>query len=84
MLDRLAAIVKERYAGAAGPVLTRSRHRAALSDCVAALRRSLAATQAELAAEDLRLAVRALGRITGRADVEDILDIIFRDFCIGK
>jgi tRNA modification GTPase len=84
LLDRLATIVKERYAGTAGPVLTRSHHRAALSDCVAALRRSLAATQSELAAEDLRLAVRALGRITGRADVEDILDIIFRDFCIGK
>jgi tRNA modification GTPase len=48
------------------------------------LRRSLSAPLAELAAEDLRLAIRALGRITGRADVEDILDIIFRDFCIGK
>jgi tRNA modification GTPase len=84
LLDRLAATVKERYAGAAGPVLTRSRHRAALGDCVASLRRSLRASLPELAAEDLRLAIRALGRITGRADVEDILDIIFRDFCIGK
>ncbi len=84
LLDRLAAAVKQRYAATAGPVLTRSRHRAALGECAAALRRSLAATLPELAAEDLRLAVRALGRITGRADVEDILDIIFRDFCIGK
>lgn len=84
LLDRLAAIVKDRYAGAAGPVLTRRRHRAALTDCVAALRRALSAPAAELAAEDLRLSIRALGRITGRADVEDILDIIFRDFCIGK
>jgi tRNA modification GTPase len=84
LLERLAAIVRERYAGATGPVLTRSRHRAALADCIAALRRSLSAPLAELAAEDLRLAIRALGRITGRADVEDILDIIFRDFCIGK
>jgi tRNA modification GTPase len=84
LLGRLAETVKERYAATAGPVLTRSRHRAALADCVAALRRSLTANQAELAAEDLRLAIRALGRITGRADVEDILDIIFRDFCIGK
>ncbi|HEX3497979.1 MAG TPA: tRNA uridine-5-carboxymethylaminomethyl(34) synthesis GTPase MnmE [Stellaceae bacterium] len=84
LLDRLAETVKERYATTAGPVLTRSRHRAALGDCVAALRRSLSAPLTELAAEDLRLAVRALGRITGRADVEDILDIIFRDFCIGK
>jgi tRNA modification GTPase len=84
LLDRLAAIVAERYASTAGPVLTRSRHRAALGDCAAALRRSLSAALPELAAEDLRLAIRALGRITGRADVEDMLDIIFRDFCIGK
>jgi tRNA modification GTPase len=35
-------------------------------------------------AEELRLAARRLGRITGRVDVEDILDVIFRDFCIGK
>jgi tRNA modification GTPase len=35
-------------------------------------------------AEDLRLAARALGRITGRVDVEDILDVIFGEFCIGK
>ena len=39
---------------------------------------------AELEAEDLRLAARELGRITGRVDVEDLLDVIFRDFCIGK
>ncbi|MEH6545838.1 MAG: hypothetical protein V7701_05390 [Sneathiella sp.] len=43
-----------------------------------------AAGEAELAAEDVRLAVRALGRITGRVDVEDILDVVFGDFCIGK
>ena len=35
-------------------------------------------------AEDLRLGMRALGRITGQFDVEDLLDIVFRDFCIGK
>jgi tRNA modification GTPase len=38
----------------------------------------------ELRAEDLRLALRCLGRITGAVDVEDLLDVIFRDFCIGK
>jgi tRNA modification GTPase len=38
----------------------------------------------EMVAEDLRLAIRELGRITGRVDVEQILDVIFRDFCIGK
>ena len=38
----------------------------------------------ELGAEDLRMAARALGRITGKVDVEDVLDVVFRDFCIGK
>ncbi len=66
------------------PVPTRARHRSALAECIAALGRARQAPLTELAAEDLRLAVRALGRITGRVDVEDILDVIFRDFCIGK
>ena len=46
--------------------------------------RATDAVDAELRAEDMRLAARALGRITGRVDVEDVLDVIFRDFCIGK
>jgi tRNA modification GTPase len=66
------------------PVITRARHRRALEDAVGALRRSLAAPDVELFAEDLRLAVRAIGRITGRVDVEELLDVVFRDFCIGK
>ncbi len=53
-------------------------------DCVESLGRSLGVDLLELRTEDLRLAVRVLGRITGRVDVEDILEIIFRDFCIGK
>ena len=48
------------------------------------MRRSLAADLPELRAEDLRLAWRSLGRITGRVDVEDLLDVIFADFCLGK
>jgi tRNA modification GTPase len=66
------------------PVLTRARHRKALEQAIAALRRGLEAGEAELFAEDLRLAVRAIGRITGRVDVEELLDVVFRDFCIGK
>ena len=65
-------------------MLTRARHRAAVEEAVTAIDRALAAPPPELAAEDLRLASRAIGRITGRVDVEDLLDVIFRDFCIGK
>ncbi|HEY0836437.1 MAG TPA: tRNA uridine-5-carboxymethylaminomethyl(34) synthesis GTPase MnmE [Azospirillum sp.] len=81
---RLAGMAAERMAGTGAPALTRARHRAALEDCHAALARALGAPLPELAAEDVRLASRALGRITGRVDVEDLLDVIFRDFCIGK
>jgi tRNA modification GTPase len=68
------------------PVLTRARHRRAVEEAARALTRAEAAPQAapELMAEDLRLASRALGRITGAVDVEELLDLIFRDFCIGK
>jgi tRNA modification GTPase len=82
--ERLAAFSAERMAGTGAPALTRARHRAALEECRAALARALTAPLPELAAEDVRLASRALGRITGRVDVEDLLDVIFRDFCIGK
>ncbi len=84
LMAGLAAAIEARYAPGAAPALTRVRHRAALEDCAAALARWRAAPAPELAAEDLRLAVRALGRITGRVDVEDLLDVIFAEFCIGK
>jgi tRNA modification GTPase len=48
------------------------------------LHRAISAPLPELAAEDVRLAARSLGRITGRIDVEEMLDVIFREFCIGK
>jgi tRNA modification GTPase len=70
-------------------IVTRTRHRRALEDTVAALDRALAegaktGDSEELIAEELRAAATVLGRLTGRVDVEDILDVIFRDFCIGK
>ena len=65
-------------------IVTRERHRAALQHTLEPLRRALDAPAEELIAEELRLAARELGRLTGRVDVEDVLDVIFRDFCIGK
>jgi tRNA modification GTPase len=87
LLAALAAAAGERLSPAAGLVPTRSRHRAALAAALEALERFRQAPgEAELAllAEDLRLAARALGRLTGRVGVEDVLDLIFAEFCIGK
>ncbi|MEL0113417.1 MAG: GTPase, partial [Rickettsiales bacterium] len=84
LLDRLREIVTERWAGDRGAVITRARHREAVLECQASLVRAQAAVLPELLAEDLRLAMQSLGRITGSFDVEDLLDIVFRDFCIGK
>lgn len=86
-IDRLVAAIAGRLEamwqpGPAGP--SHARHRAGLEQAVAALERAGMAGEAALAAEDLRLAATALGRLTGRVDVEDILDAIFSRFCIGK
>ncbi|MEP0709285.1 MAG: tRNA uridine-5-carboxymethylaminomethyl(34) synthesis GTPase MnmE, partial [Parvibaculum sp.] len=91
-LDRLEAALREKvgaaYEAHEHPLITRARHREGLAECAASLGRAGEALQAgrdaELVAEDLRLAARSLGRLTGRVDVEDLLDVIFRDFCIGK
>ncbi len=82
--QRLYAEAEARMNAEGSPAITRARHRSALTECVAALARAGAAPTAELRAEDVRLAARALGRITGRVGVEDLLDVIFREFCIGK
>lgn len=81
---RLAEMASERMGAGGDAGLNRLRHRRALEDCLEALERLDLDKAPELAAEDLRQAARALGRITGSVDVEDILDSIFRDFCIGK
>lgn len=83
----LAALQREvaaRFDVSAAPALTRVRHRQALQGCREALLRAAWARETELLAEDLRLAVRELGRITGRVAVEEVLDVVFHDFCIGK
>jgi tRNA modification GTPase len=87
LLAALTCVAAEAVGGGEPALLTRERHRHALEAAVAALRRALAepaASREDLLAEELRLAATALGKLTGRIDVEDILDVIFRDFCIGK
>lgn len=87
-LDRLVVAIAN-FAGTffgkgEAAIVTRGRHRIALQQTFDALQRAGGAKAEELIAEELRLAARALGRLTGRVDVEDVLDVIFRDFCIGK
>lgn len=88
-IDALLALLTEKIKSLYAlsyetPSLTRARHRDALQECASCLHKAQKALQPELMAEDIRLAARGLGRITGRVDVEDLLDVIFRDFCIGK
>jgi tRNA modification GTPase len=83
------AIARHAEAGTGAsetPVITQARHRRLVEVCTAALEAYLAgeAAELELRAEDLRRAATALGRITGRVDVEDVLGAIFGRFCIGK
>ncbi|WP_417490187.1 tRNA uridine-5-carboxymethylaminomethyl(34) synthesis GTPase MnmE [Maricaulis sp.] len=83
---RIEAIVRERLSAREMPALSRARHRRAVEAAQAALMRcrERLADAPELAGEDARLAVRALESLTGRVDVEDILDRVFSQFCIGK
>ncbi len=76
------------YFGGRGDLglVTRQRQRELLEAARAGLDRALRAKSSgeEIVAEELRAAAFALGKLTGRVDVEDILDVVFRDFCIGK
>jgi tRNA modification GTPase len=84
----LVAFARENYGGAETPFVTRARHRRELERARRALTSFLAVSetgdQTELAAEHLREAADALGRLTGRLDVEDVLNQIFSEFCVGK
>jgi tRNA modification GTPase len=85
--DGIAHYAVRYFEDSGAALITRGRHREALTRAAEALDRALASdlpNGEEIVAEELRLAARWLGRLTGRVDVEDILDVIFRDFCIGK
>jgi tRNA modification GTPase len=87
LVAALTTYAKQYFGQTESTVVTRARHRQALEQTVRALDRALGQGEdgrEELIAEELRSAATTLGRLTGRVDVEDILDVIFRDFCIGK
>jgi tRNA modification GTPase len=86
LISALVGFAQSYFGSEEGGLISRERQRKLLQETAASLQRSISVIQAgeELAAEDLRLAASALGRLLGRVDVEDVLDVIFRDFCIGK
>ncbi|WP_315723267.1 MULTISPECIES: tRNA uridine-5-carboxymethylaminomethyl(34) synthesis GTPase MnmE [unclassified Bradyrhizobium] len=86
LLKALVGFARDYFGSTESGLITRERQRTLLSETAAALRRSIAAVNLgeELVAEELRIAALALGRLLGRVDVEDLLDVIFREFCVGK
>jgi tRNA modification GTPase len=94
--DLVAALVRfaaESFRHSEPALVTRERQRVRLGEVMAALREAIARAEQgageelmaeELVAEDLRHALVGLGRLTGRVDVEEVLDVIFREFCVGK
>jgi len=86
LIAALVEFARDYFGSDEGALIGRARQRKLLQQTEASLQRSIGAVGQgeELAAEDLRMAAQSLGRLLGRVDVEDILDVIFREFCIGK
>ena len=88
LAELISAVSKfaDQAFGGEPAVVTRARHRQTLEHVSKELNHvmELDSSQADLIAEQFRLAARGLGALLGRVDVEDVLDTIFRDFCIGK
>jgi len=84
---RLTAAARVILEGGESALVTRERHRREIEIVAAhcaAVAEAGAGVPVELLAEDLRLAVRAIGRLTGQVDIDEVYDLIFREFCIGK
>jgi tRNA modification GTPase len=86
LIEALVGFAQNYFGGSEGALIARERQRMLITDTGDSLRRAIAVVGEgeELAAEELRAAAYSLGRLLGRVDVEDILDVIFREFCVGK
>ena len=86
LVAALVVFAQDYFGADGGALIGRVRHRNLLIETEASLRRSIdvVGIGEEMVAEELRRAAYALGRLLGRVDVEDILDVIFREFCVGK
>lgn len=86
LIAGLVGFAQDYFGSGEGGLIGRERQRKLLQETASSLQRSMVVIQEgeELAAEELRMAAHSLGRLLGRVDVEDVLDAIFREFCIGK
>ena len=84
LIDRITDILKDNFSSSSSFLITRTRYREALEDCLDNLETFSLDKEIELSAEDIRMACRAIGTITGHIKVDEILDNIFGSFCIGK
>jgi tRNA modification GTPase len=84
LLDYLTAVAQDRLSGGYNVVIANARHRISLEKASQALKNSLNQDHLELMAEEMRTAAFEIARITGAVDIEDILNVIFSEFCIGK
>lgn len=82
--SQLAGWIAQRMASAEPPIITQARHREALTRAAEALQRASAVSEIELRCEELRLAARAVGSLTGTIVTDELLDRVFARFCIGK
>lgn len=84
LFQKIGAFIKENIGTSSSALITRARYREALNECIENLSCFHFNKEIELSAEDIRLAARAIGKITGQIEVDEILDKIFSSFCIGK
>lgn len=82
--DKIYETFQNMYEKSSAQLITRQRYKESLSECLENLSRFNLQKEIELSAEDIRLACRAIGKITGQVEVDEILDKIFSSFCIGK
>ena len=84
LLQNISSKIKDKFTSSSGALITRQRYREALYNTINYLSEFSFDKEIELSAEDIRLACREIGKITGRIEVDEILDKIFGSFCIGK
>lgn len=84
LLKNIENIISSHFSSTSAPLITRHRHRLLLEDALQYLEQFSSDKPLELACEELRSSAGAVGRITGKIAVDELLDVIFREFCIGK